>query len=99
MRGRPLLRETLVANFTILNDDHGARFERANLLETEVEQRHTLAGGGEQESIVVPGITQRPEAVGIAQHYHIAHRVEEHQVISAVELTNQAAKNLDQIGP
>src|SRR5258706_392920 len=30
----------------ILDDDHFAGFERANLAEAEVEQRHAFAGGG-----------------------------------------------------
>ena len=66
-------------------------------LEAEVEQRHALAGGGEQRAVL--GVAQRPEALGIAQHDHVAHGVQEDDVVGAVELAAQVAEHLDQVGP
>src|SRR5205823_3827565 len=58
--------ETLKTNLVILNDNHFARLERANVAETEVEQRHALTGGGEERAVL--GITKRPKSLWVAHN-------------------------------
>ena len=53
----------------------------------EVQQRHALAGRGEQRPL--HGIAQRLDPQRIAGHHHVAQRVEEHQAIGPVEVLGQ----------
>ena len=75
--------KALAANLIVLNDDHLARLQRVNFAKAEVGQRHAFAGGGKKRTFL--GVAQRPEAFGIPKDHHVAHGIEENQVVSAVE--------------
>ena len=66
-------------------DDALARQQRFDALgrEAQVQQGHAFAGRGEQRAVL--GVAQRLEAQRIAGHQHVAQRVEQHQVVGAVE--------------
>ena len=62
-----------------------ARLERVDALgrEAQVQQRHALAGRGEQRPF--DRVAQRPDPQRIAGHHHVAQRVEQHEAVRAVE--------------
>src|SRR5207249_1321158 len=95
MRDLLLGREPFPAQLAILNDDHLARFERADFGETEVEQGDTLAGGGEEWSVL--GVAERPEPLGIADHRQVAHSIQEYYVVGAVEFLAQVVEDVHEI--
>ncbi len=64
-------------------------------LKPKIQQRHTLAGRGKQRAFF--GIAQRTDAQRIAQHHHLAQRIEEHQVVCAIKLSRDVLEHIDQI--
>ncbi len=79
--------------------DRLARQQRLDALgrKAQVQQRHALAGRGEQRPF--HGIAQRLDAQRIAGHEHVAQRVEQHQAVGAVEPLADVAQHLDQRRP
>ena len=63
----------------------------------EVQQRHALAGRGEQRPF--DRIAQRPDAQRIAGHDHLAQRIEQHEAIRPVEPLADVAHHFDQRRP
>ena len=63
----------------------------------QVQQRHALAGRGEQRPF--DGIAQRPDAQRVAGHEHVAQGVEQHQAIGPVEPLADVPHHLDQRRP
>ena len=79
-------------HLAIANQNQFAGFERTDILEAEVQQRHALAGGGEQAAI--GGVTERANAERIARDDHIALRIHEHDVVSTVEFLTEVREHL-----
>jgi len=63
-------------------------------LETEIHQRHTLAGGGKQRTFL--GVAQRLDAQRIARHHHVTAGVEKHEAVRAIEPAADAAHHVHQ---
>ena len=91
------LGEAMDRELAVLDQDHLARSERLDVAEAEVLQRHALAGSTEDRPI--HRVFERPDAKRIAQDDHVAHRVQEDEVVRAVELRRQPSEHLHQIGP
>ncbi len=81
-------------------DDHRvARRNRLDALgrETEVQQRHALAGRGKQRTL--HRVAQRLDAQRVAGDHHVAQGVEKHEAVGAVELAGEMAADVDQRRP
>ena len=91
------LGELMHAQFAVLNQNHVARFERLNLAEADVLEGDAFAGRAEHRTFVGPA--HRPQASRIAQHHHVAHRVQEHDVVRAVELLTQPREEFHPVRP
>ena len=77
-------RKSLALDFSVPDQNHLAGFEKLDVLETKIGERHALARCSEQHA--VGGVAERPNALGIAKNDHVAHRVQVDNVVSAIKL-------------
>ncbi len=91
--------ETLDLQFAVGDRDRLARQQRLDAFrgESEIQQRHAFAGGGEQRP--VDGIAERLDAERVPRDEHVAQGVEEDEAVGAVRPIGDLAAEIDQRGP
>ena len=90
------LDKLLHRKLTVFDDDCLAGLQTLNTrrLKTHVRQRNAFAGGGKQRPLF--GVAQRPNSQRVAGNKHISQRVQEDNVVCAIESFAQIRKDFKQ---
>ena len=87
--------EPLEPQPAVFDDGHLPGFERMDVGKTRICQRHRFAGRAEQPAMHRP--VHRVEAQLVAGHEHPPHRIEEGDIVRAVEFAGEVPHNFLQI--
>ena len=85
----------LNAALAVLNHDHFAGFERLDSRKPKLNSATLSLAAANKRAIL--GVTQGPKSFRVAKDDHIAHRVQKHDIVSAIEFFGESAEQIDQI--